>query len=143
MFQRRRQTDRETDNSAINNNNNQTIGSMRLSGANERGSLGMQSGMMMRLEAVWRRNGGEWRGQMRCGPFCSCVRCRIGGLEGAGREQKEHTVRAGAIHAKIVVGPRAKDAVEAQIGKIRDREMRCERWRWRMHQMSMPEGRSY
>lgn len=79
-----------------------------------------------------------------CGPFCSCVRCRIGGLEleGAGREQKEHTVRAGAIHAKIVVGPRAKDAVEAQIGKIRDREMRCAArdgdGDGELHQTSMP-----
>lgn len=75
----------------------------------------------MRPEAVWRRNGGE----------CDAVLCFffLCGLEGAGREQKEHTVRAGAIHAKIVVEPRAKDAVEAQIGRIRDREMRCGRWR--------------
>lgn len=58
----------------------------------------------MRLEAVWLRNDGEWRGQMRCGPFSSCVRCRRGGLEGAGRgKQKEHTVRASAIHAKNVI----------------------------------------
>lgn len=99
---------------------------MRLSGADEGGNLGMRSGMRMQVER--RCEAGsclaeEWR-RMRCGPlFFLC------GLEGAGREQKEHTVRAGAIHAKIVVEPRAKDAVEAQIGRIRDREMRCGRWR--------------
>jgi hypothetical protein len=126
MFQRPQRTDRRTDNSAIDNNNNQTVGSMRLSGAGERGESRNAVGNEDaggEAEAVWRRNGGEWRGQMRCGPFVLC------GLEGAGREQKEHTVRAGAIHAKIVVEPRAKDAVEAQIGRIRDREMRCGRWR--------------
>lgn len=74
----------------------------------------------MKPEAVWRRNGEERRGQMRSGPF-SCVRCRRGRLEGAGRvKQKEHTVRAGAIHAKIEF-----KCEQCSVNrKIRDREMR-------------------
>jgi hypothetical protein len=72
----------------------------------------------MRLEAVWLRNDGDWRGQMRCGPFSGCVRCRRGGLEGAGRgKQKEHTVRASAIHAKIVAEPRARDEMRRKLAE--------------------------
>lgn len=48
--------------------------------------------------------------------FSLRVRCRIVGLEG-GREQKEHTVRASAIHAKVVTEPRARDAVERQLAE--------------------------
>lgn len=55
MFQRL--TDRRKDNSAIDNNNNQTIGSMRLSGANELGNLGMQLGMKMQVERRYEAGG--------------------------------------------------------------------------------------
>lgn len=81
---------------------------------------------------------------MRSFLFLYGVWCKIGGLEGAGTEQKQHTVRASAIHATIVVGPRARDAVERKLAKSgtercdAPREMKME-----MENASNGQGRSY